>query len=338
MAEDAAWQAAERAVGDAESQAAAADAKARQAETDRDEKRRPYEADPLFMYLWNTGYGTPAYRAGTIVRLVDGKVAALVGYQTARANYHMLREIPERLREHAERLRSAVAEAVTVREAIEREALERDGILPLEAAEQAAEEALAAADADLAKARSDLEAMDQQLRGLLDESSDPALAGALDDLAATIAREDLRTLYRQAMATPTAEDDTIIKQLQETERALVRVTAEAEEVRRTAVELASRRAELERSEESFRRGGYDDPFGEFQDGAIIGTVLEGILRGALSSRHLEEALGKGYRRRQPRSGGGFGGGLRLPSGGRSGGGFRTGGRSGGGGFRTGGRF
>jgi hypothetical protein len=40
-----------------------AEAKTDHAENDRVEKSRPYEADPLFMYLWNRGYGTADYAA-----------------------------------------------------------------------------------------------------------------------------------------------------------------------------------------------------------------------------------------------------------------------------------
>src|ERR687889_294989 len=67
-----------------------ADKKARQAEADREEKRKPYEADPLFMYLWRRKFGTAAYRAGNFVRYIDRKVARLVRYDKARANYVML--------------------------------------------------------------------------------------------------------------------------------------------------------------------------------------------------------------------------------------------------------
>ncbi|HEX2137928.1 MAG TPA: hypothetical protein VHG30_18895 [Microvirga sp.] len=82
-----------------------AEEKAAQAAADRDEKRRPYEADPLFMYLWRRGFGTRDYRASNLVRYLDRKVAHLIGYEAARVNYAMLLELPERLREHVERLK-----------------------------------------------------------------------------------------------------------------------------------------------------------------------------------------------------------------------------------------
>ncbi len=82
-----------------------AEEKAARAEADREEKRRPYEADPLFMYLWRRRYGTRDYRASPLVRYFDRKVAHHIGYEAARVNYTMLLELPDRLREHAERLK-----------------------------------------------------------------------------------------------------------------------------------------------------------------------------------------------------------------------------------------
>ena len=84
----------------------AAERKAAQAEADLEQKRKPYEADPLFMYLWRRGFGTPRYRAAPFVRHFDRKVARLVGFDDARRNYAVLVELPVRLREHAEQLRA----------------------------------------------------------------------------------------------------------------------------------------------------------------------------------------------------------------------------------------
>jgi hypothetical protein len=89
---------------------AEAEQKVRQAEADRDEKRRPYEADPLFMYLWRRGYGTRSYRANRLVRYFDRKVAHLIGFETARINYAMLMQLPIRLREHVDRLKNEASD------------------------------------------------------------------------------------------------------------------------------------------------------------------------------------------------------------------------------------
>ncbi|WP_048709586.1 hypothetical protein [Microvirga massiliensis] len=89
---------------------AEAEQKVKQAEADREEKRRPYEADPLFMYLWRRGYGTRSYRANRFARYFDRKVAHLIGFETARINYVMLMQLPIRLREHVDRLKEEASD------------------------------------------------------------------------------------------------------------------------------------------------------------------------------------------------------------------------------------
>lgn len=346
IARDAAWIAANDAAKTAEATADEADRKAAQAEADREEKRRPYEADRLFMYLWQRGYGTSAYSAGPFTRLMDGYVARVARYLEARPNYFMLNEIPLRLREHAGRCRTAVEAAAAARTAVERAALEAAGIKTLEAEAERCAALLARADAAVKEAEVNLAAIEAEADALLAGDGDPAIKAALDDLAAAIARNDLPTLRQRALKTPDPDDERIVEELAEIERGLVRVNAEIEETRRAALDLARRRSELERSRENFRGRGYDNPWGQIANEGMIAGILEGIVRGALSSRELDDFFNGNWSKRNPRSRDDFGGGPRLPrgpwggssGGGRSGGGFRTGGGSGGGGFRTGGGF
>ena len=338
LAGDAGATAKAKAVETAEAVAAAAAEKASRAEADREEKRKPYEADRLFMYLWERGYGTAKYRAGPLARYFDAKVARIVGYDAARPNYYMLNEIPLRLREHANRLEQAAADARAAQEAFERQALENDGIAALEAAVAAEQKALAEAEATLDEAEAALAGNEEEQRKLLDPANDQSLSRATDDIAAALAREDLSALYQEALKTPTPEDEKIVKHLREIEMALARRDSEAEEVRKASVEMAKKRTELERTRDSFRTSGYNNPRGEFINGAVIGSILTEVLRGATSGRSLDDALRQGYRQRPPRTGGRFGGGLSFPG---SGGGSRPRPPSpprGGGGFRTGGGF
>src|SRR5690606_19670513 len=61
-----------------------AEEKARAAEMDRIEKGRPYEADPVFAYLWARGFGTARYRAWPPARLLDRWVARSIDYEPQR--------------------------------------------------------------------------------------------------------------------------------------------------------------------------------------------------------------------------------------------------------------
>ncbi|MCM5552495.1 hypothetical protein [Pleomorphomonas sp. NRK KF1] len=336
------WQSLTAAIKAAETTATAAEEKRRQAEEDRAVKGKPYEDDRLFFYLWQRGYGTSTYRAGPLTRYFDGKVARLAGYDAARVNYFMLTEIPLRLAEHAERLKADVASAIAARQAHERAALEADGIVPLEAAVADADRALAKVETDIARVRSDVDSIDKETATALDDNGDPAVRGVIDDLAGTLARADMVDLVRRAEATPTPEDDRIVKRLRQIERDLVRVDAQADELRRTSIDIANKRQELEHSRDTFRRNGYDRPNGSFSNGEVIGNLIGGIISGAITAAVLEGAFRDGYRRgRSPRRddfGGGHWGGGGSWGGGSGGGGFRTGGGSGGGGFKTGGGF
>jgi len=342
LKQDAEWRRLSDAIETAMAMSSAADEKYRQAETDRMTKGKPYEGDRLFMYLWARGYGTSVYRAGPLTRYFDGKVARIAGYDAARVNYFMLTEIPQRLSEHADRQKAEVAAAVAAREAFERAALEADGIKPLEAAVAEADRALGKVETDIARVKSDLDAIDKETATAIDDTTDPVVRGVIDDLANTFARADMAELIRRAEATPTPEDDRIVKQLRQIERDLVRVDAQAEELRRTAVDMANKRGELEQSKDYFRRHGYDRRDGTFSNGDMIGSLIKEVVRGAITAAVLEGAFRDGYRQRERSGrdnfGGGPWGGGGSWGGGSGGGGFSSGGGSGGGGFNTGGGF
>ncbi len=83
LAADAAYRARLDAAKASDAMAALAEQKAEAARTDRVQKGQPYEADPLFMYLWARGYGTGRYAAAPFTRLLDKWVAHVVDVRAA---------------------------------------------------------------------------------------------------------------------------------------------------------------------------------------------------------------------------------------------------------------
>src|SRR5438034_1256150 len=84
---DGAWQSAMAAAEAVEKVAANAYQKASFSESDLAAKRKPYEDDPLFMYLWKRRHDQAEDTSSNFVRFFDRKVAHLVDYHDARANY-----------------------------------------------------------------------------------------------------------------------------------------------------------------------------------------------------------------------------------------------------------
>jgi flagellar hook-basal body complex protein FliE len=347
------WQAQAKILEACEAIADEADKKADQAEADLAAKRRPYEADEIFIYLWKRGYGTAAYQGGGLVRMLDGWAARLVDYQKYRPNFAMLQEIPLRLRAHAKSKESEVTAERTKLESIERTALIADGIEPLEKTLAGARGRLAAADAAVNDAQNTLKQLDAQYTAEFGAGRGAAYDRAVDVLAQSLAREDLRGLYRDALATPGPEDERVVAHLMEQEKKLKDSDDELAKTRETIRELARRRAELQSARDDARTKGYDQPYAGFGNEGIIEQVIGDIARGVLRSSDLGRVLNDGFTRRFPRSPGGFGGGSWPYSDwGNNSGGFGGGGgirirrfpssgggsRSGGGGFRTTGSF
>jgi hypothetical protein len=354
MSADPAWIAQKGRLADTAKIAEAADAKADQAEADRETKRKPYEVDPLFMYLWKRAFATAAYKAGNFARFFDRRVAALVRYDSARPNYALLIEIPLRLREHANDLVKRVAEEDGKLELLERSALMEAGILPLETKLATAQADLKAATESLAKAQAALATLDQERTKLMDEGDRKAHDEALAVLTQAIAREDLQTMYREARATKTPDDDRIVQQIEFNQTAIAKAETEVAKIRDEAREIARRRGELEGVRDKVRTNRYDGPWGqfEFDRNEVLGDVIGGIVRGAVQGAVLWQIFEKGYRKRRDwdddddddrrrRGSWGTSSGprFRFPSSSfPKVGGFKTGGGFRGGGFKTGGRF
>lgn len=352
---------------DAERVAAEADRKADQAEADRVEKGQPYRDDPLFIYLWDRGYGTSAYKAGNLTRMLDAWVARLVGFTEARANYAMLTAIPERLREHADRLDADVEELEKRIEAMERAALDAAGGGAARTELEAAQARVASIDAQIVEREDAREDLTQKQKQIAD-GGDPAFARAVDMLAEAISGTGIEKLLAEARATDTDEDDAIVARLEETRRRIAEEQAELDDERGRLKTLEVRRRELEDIEFEFRKSRYDDPRSRFGEERLVGDMLTEFLKGGMTAAAYWDmwrgsqdwsgtsgpivptgrprsrtkrggfAIPPGGFSPRPPSGGNWGGFSRPRSGGFGGGGFKTGGGFKGGGFKTGGGF
>lgn len=328
--------------------------KASRSAEELESKGAAYRADPLFLYLWERGFGLPAYKASGLIRWFDGKVAHLVGFADARANYSRLQEIPRRLREHADGLEAAAASEFEGLKALDTAAREADGVPALEAA-------LAAEQQSLDEIDGRIENQTEAHQSLLDRKA--AFAAGSDDyshkaveyLASEFRRDDLMELRRDALRTPFPDDDLIVARMLDREGEQRKLAATIEDLRRGLEQHHRRLTEIERLRVDFKRNRYDRNGSTFSDGALVSLMLSNFLNGMLDRRSLWRMLQE-QQRYQPRQtnptfgSGGFGqgtvwggGGLgdiagNLGRGGFGGGFGRRGGGGGGGGFHTGGGF
>jgi chromosome segregation ATPase len=311
-----------------------ADEKASQSEADLTSKGKPYQEDSIFMYLWQRRYMMPDYRANSIIRSLGGWVARLIDYREARADYHMLNELPLRLREHADRAAEEAKRQQKALQALERQRAEKDGV-------GASQTELEKAEAQLQQVNDEIETHEKRYQELLAQKADFAAGKdkytqkAVAVLVAELENEDTLELYRQAQATPRPEDDAIVMRLhklqqeqQETNKRIADLNADRQQQRKALEELTNLSGK-------FRRSNYDTRYSSFPTNLGIGILLGEILRGGRSSGSAWDKIGKAQKWDFPDIGGSGGSG----GGGFGGfGGFGSGGGFGGGGFRTGGGF
>lgn len=288
--------------------------KTEQAEADREDKGRPYRMDPLFMYLWENGYGTKNYAANNLVRYFDGLVAGLIDFMKARPNFAMLNEIPLRLREHADRQAQLASAAEAALDALETQAIDAAGGKPLREALAAAQARIADLDARIVAAEDQRDEKARAQRQLA-QGGDPAFAEAIAALGETLGREDIKTLLADARNTPTAQDDTLIAQIEDARQRAVEEDSDSRDLKDRLKTLAARRRELEDIQYEFKKSRYDDPRSTFGKDELVGDMLTDFLKGAISAGTYWET----WRRSQSwkQGTGDWGGGVGLPRNGRN---------------------
>ncbi|MCA8952526.1 MAG: hypothetical protein KDE27_23645 [Planctomycetes bacterium] len=345
LAEDDAFRAQQSHAAFAVEQAQNAAEKAARAEGDREVKRKPYESDKLFAYLWARRYRFDQYRAYPLFATLDAWVADLCDYDRAHRDYGLLLEIPERLRAHADNLATRAAAEQARLTALFDEAFAADGGTALDRTKIDAAAALQAAESDLAAAEAtqDRLALEQQA---LAAGNDPYSVRAAEAIERQLGSEDIATLRQDALATATADDDELVRQVADLrERAAaagqrLEVAARQHDAARTAY------GQLSDVLRDFRSQRFEASNSRFDDDFDLGWLVGGLLRGSLRRSEVFRQMRRHQSWRSSGSsgwggfGGSFGGGGSGFGGGgfSTGGGFGGGGGGGGGGFSTGGGF
>jgi len=335
-----------------------AEAKTRDAMDDKAVKGRPFESDPLFMYLWRRRYGTSEYSANPLTRMLDHWVAKLCGYDKARPNYWMLNEIPVRLQAHAEAARSRADGEFEALKTLEAAAADEIRLPQLHEALDAREKALKECDESITAIETRIAELGEE-RSRFASGRDRLMMQSLDRLAAEMKSDGIQALRRRAASTPGREDDRIVEDIADVDERLEALEEEHRDRQKIYSRHGRKVRDLEAVRQEFKRRGFDDMRSVFKNGSAVTTALQQFLGGLLDNDDLWRVIARSHRLRQVRSRPGFGSGgfphrrgsWRLP---RSGAGWKlppigTGGglrfpsrggtrRPGGGGFSTGGGF
>ncbi len=268
--------------------------KAQTAEADRRTKGEPYENDPLFIYLWRRDYGGRDYRPSRIIRWLDGKVAALIGWSNARANYSMLLEIPKRLSEHAERLKARLDAAEgQIEDAVAQRLRELAGA-DLPAALAAERERHAKENKAIDKLAAEETEITTQLN-IYASGTDPAFTRIIELEGDFLEGKDMDRLRELARQTHSPADDQIVQRIGLFKDKIDTLTRRMDRLREDLREVARRRDEMVRAAAEFRRSGYDDPGSVFTNGSGMEQLLQELLKGLITGAEYWARSQKNHR-------------------------------------------
>jgi len=350
----------------AESIAQEALKKVQKAQANMAEKAEPYQADKLFMYLWNRGFGTTEYSGGLFARFADSWVAKLIEYEPARVNYWNLEEIPKRLNDHAERVGDQADTQHMLLQQLELNALENAGVKALEAE-------IDQGRTELDKHDDEIEALELTLNDQLDQRAkfvageDQYIRECLQRLSSALEHKNLASIHRYVRETVSPTDDSLVIELQTLNDSLDDVEQNIADVRNLHDKRFARLRELEKVRRDFKNSRFDDARSGFGNQSLINGAISQFMQGLISGADVWRVIKRNQRYRNVAASPDFGsGGLgeiadmiggeimrqgrrrrvnrgsswNWPKPRRGGGVFRAprGGGSGGGGFKTGGGF
>ena len=335
---------------------------------DMNEKAEPYQADNLFMYLYERGYGTTDYKAGLLARFLDGWVARTIKYSDARVNYWNLNEIPKRLQQHADKALQVADEAHMEVQQYELDRLADAGIEDLKTTLDSRRQNLDSFDDDMEEKEENLNTK-LESRARFSAGEDEYLQRSVKRLSDALKHQQLRTVHQYVQATITPTDDNMILELRSIDDQLDEIDDDLSDIRRMHDSKISRLKELEGVRRNFKNSRFDDVRSGFGNKALLTGTLEQFLQGVVSGSDVWRVIQRNQRYRNVGSAPDFGSGAlgdiadiladgmldqmrsrsrrsptwNRPSPRRGGGGFRipSGGGSRGrrsGGFKTGGGF
>ncbi len=328
--------------------AASAEEKTARAEQDRRDKGKPYEDDPLFSYLHERGYGTSAYRAWPLARLVDRMMARHIGFEKARRNYYLLTEIPLRLRRHTERLEAEAARSMNALAERERAAEVAAGIESLEANVSAARDDSAATDAKITEKETRYAELLTE-RESFANGKDEFFTAAMAALVKNFKAEPIPQLQREAELSVTYSDDKLVHELASLRDEARQLERHLDDKKDIHGRRMSRMNELLAVRNQYKTKRFDALDSIIDDRGNAEMMLSEFLRGLESGERLWRVIrhSQRFRPRITRSRSGSIGGVRVPRTPRSvrlprgmsgGGGFKVPRMPSGGGFRTKGGF
>lgn len=248
-----------------------------------------YEKSRLFKYLWDAGYGTAAYQEKGWTRRMDGWVAKLIDYPTARRGYHFLTTTPELMALEVERRRTQFNELMEQVEAIEDRVSDEIGLTAVMRAGQE----LGAERDDLVKSiaeQQDLLLAKQKELMRLQGTDNEFYEQGVARLQQFLGNMNEARLRRESDATPDRQDDAIVAELTWLTDQVDHARGRGDSLARARRTWDDKLSGLQGVLQEFRREEFDSRRSEFKSSFDAPGHVQAFLDGRLTREQLWAAF------------------------------------------------
>lgn len=266
-------------------------------QTEQGARLKSFEDEPLFMYLQQRGYLTPAYRANPLERLLDARVARLCNYPAAQRDYSLLKALPDYLQRQYQEQAALAATARQALEAFEAAEGRRAGVEQAQARLASCSAAVLAARAGLEQARTAVTGQQAKLAPYT-AGEDPLFLEAQQLLATRFPVDDVNALLAWAHATADPADDALARSVAALRNQSERIREE--DLRKRQDGDAKRRAmnRLLQLSAQFQAAGYTAADSGFNGKLELDDLLDDLIGGQQNGDQVWQALVQHHRREE----------------------------------------
>lgn len=254
-----------------------------------EEKLPSYDKSRLFQYLRRRDYGTPSYEKDGLVRRLDGWIARMIDYPSARQSYRFLQTTPDLIAAEVARRRSLFDELMERVEAIEDRVADEIGLTELMRAGQELGGRRDTLVGELETRQQQIEQLERRIVELTGGHSE-FYEQAVARLKIFLANIEESRLAKTARATPDRRDDAIVAEV-------LWLNNQIKAHRRESTALAGQHAAaedlfagLQEVRQRFRRAEFDSARSLFDHAFSAGREIERYLAGRIGPEGLWNSI------------------------------------------------
>jgi chromosome segregation ATPase len=262
--------------------------RAEQIQREAEAKLPAYRESRLFQYLYQRGFGTPAYQHRGIVRSLDRWVADLIDFRRSRRSFEFLQKSPELVTREITRRREEFEGLMSRVEEIERRAHDESPLRELERRAAELQRERERLDKKLARETELRESVESDLQRL--DADGRFYEEAMGRFRSFLSDTETAVLRQRAEQSPERVDDEIVSRIAWQNQQIDSRRGDVEKLQSQTRQAKEQSDGLSHVVRRFRQMELDAPLSHFESDLDLDGCLERYRNGVLSRDQLLETI------------------------------------------------